>query len=364
VGWLLTRGHGARAGEVADAAGEVYSARGLALQAALTEAEGDMAGAEKLWAAEADRYESPRDLLTFHVRANLRNPRQFAKEADDARARIFPHGMRRFTQPPDGPAPAQGIFVRYRGSETVRRELHVADVVVAIEGWAAESSTQSDVFRPLATGTDVHLVVWREGHYVPVVLHSLPPTYRLPVEWEARDRGLEINTIESTYDGRGAEEWVRALLSAGSGQDAHRAPAVVAQLSWSTLPLLEPVLRQPADDAAFDHVMDALDQMAPWQYMRTTPILLDHLRAGPDRRRLRVLSRLGHTGFHPGVVDALLGTARDGSPPVRLAALSALGEIGFLAQPRLQEIQLLAGDKVFEARRDEAIRRIRVSQRY
>jgi hypothetical protein len=362
AGYLLTHGQAARAREIAAAAAEVYSYGGLALQAGVLESMGDATQAEEFWAAAAERYEEEADLLAFHVRQNLRVPAQFAEKAASARQRLFPKGLHRWTPPANAAVPPdQGVRIRYVDSELARQQLQACDIIVAIEGYAVESTAQAVTFRPMAHGTELQLVVWRAGQYLSVAPSAVPPAYKIGVDWEAINRSIEVSKEQRSYGGKAVAEWVQLLVSNASGQDGHRAPAVVARLGYHAVPLLEPVLREPPSDVALTRVLDAYKQMGSWYYLRSAPILLDWLKRGPTPRRLAVLPLLGNLGRYPGVVDALIEAARSSSDAqVRLAALDALGHVGAYAQARLPELEQMNGDAAFKGRLQTSLQRIRV----
>jgi len=365
VGYHLTHGHAARAREIAEAAAEVYSYGGLAAMAGLLEYMGDAKGAETVWSEISERYEKTKiALFEFYVRQNIRDPRAYVEESAEARALLFPRsGVHRWSAPADASvSPEQGLFITKLGSNLARARLQVGDIVVAMEGYAVESAAQAATLQPLAKRKTVRLMVWRQGRYLPVEIPALPPRYRIYTYWYAIDRSVEVDDWETSHDGKDVAEWVNLLAEGAPGQDGHRAAAVVAQLGFYAVPLLEPLLRDPPDDATFRRVTGALAQMDSWLYFRSTPILLDHLHKGPDLRRLAVLPLLGDVGLYPGVMDALLDTVRSGhTDAVRLAALSALGNIGATVQPRLGELEQLTGSPAFERRLQQVLQRIRLS---
>jgi hypothetical protein len=176
VNWLVhyyhDAGQRARALELAQMAGDVYSTGGLQTLGNELYRLGRREEARSVFARIRSRYEDERPLGLFYLRE--------AQRTDDARLRVraeallqdvFPGGfeaasLAQFTAPPE-----DGVMLNAFTVRAERLGLRRGDVIVAIDGQRVHNAAQYLWLRPAKDGDRLQLIVWRDGAYRELTLH-------------------------------------------------------------------------------------------------------------------------------------------------------------------------------------------------
>jgi tetratricopeptide (TPR) repeat protein len=154
------RGQLAKAAALADRAAATYSGRGLLTRARLHEWTGRLAEAERYYRLAYTRYDDPDELLGFLVRQHRRG-----MEVDALTWRVFPAGIARVTLPSLREPPTSGVEVAGVERLGERYNLHVNDIIVAVDGIQVQDLAQYYAAKSAGLDPVMRLVIWRDLQY-------------------------------------------------------------------------------------------------------------------------------------------------------------------------------------------------------
>jgi tetratricopeptide (TPR) repeat protein len=183
--WYRDHGRIERALELANAAAEVYSARGLLARASLYESLDRFDEAADDYIAVAERYDEPQHPMAFFYRmARVRKVAAYEPRLEEWTHDVFPAGLQ-----PIGPgdakqAPAHAVQVM-KDSELSRKfGIQAGDLIVGIDGWRVENVRQLYAVTAFSKDERIRYVLWRgtrldtearaPGRLLQVLLRSYP----------------------------------------------------------------------------------------------------------------------------------------------------------------------------------------------
>jgi hypothetical protein len=149
---------------VAKRAADVGSRGGLHTYQRLLEKLGRLDEAEQLAQAIKDRYDDPMELAALYAA----HPEHFGDKSIQASREAFPKGMTKVDLSHfQGPPTAGCVYTT--DSDLLRQGgLQPGDIVVAFDSYKIESMAQYNYVRALSADPRMHLIIWRNGHYLPM----------------------------------------------------------------------------------------------------------------------------------------------------------------------------------------------------
>jgi tetratricopeptide (TPR) repeat protein len=166
IGYYLRKGQTDKAREIADFAGEVYSAVGLTAKAAFFEQTSNYDGAFEWYAKIEERYKEPGPLLAFCARYKAQTgDSRFDSELQQRLKTLFPGGVEQVSLNNFQAAPTDGAV--FQGQNDVMRSfgLKHGDVIVAVGGIRTHTFAQYSYARDLLPTPELNLIVWQDGNY-------------------------------------------------------------------------------------------------------------------------------------------------------------------------------------------------------
>jgi len=168
--------------EIADAAGEVYSAAGLLAKAEFLEATGKPAEAFEWLVRNEERYNQSGPLLRFCARYKERTgDSRFDAELQKRMGQLFPQGVEKVSLADFKTPPSDGVIVRQENNLTRDAGLRAGDVIVATYGIRVHSFAQYGHARDSSDQAELALIVWQGGAYREIRAH--PPDHRFGVDF-------------------------------------------------------------------------------------------------------------------------------------------------------------------------------------
>jgi hypothetical protein len=162
--WMLRdyfeRGERAKANALADRAAGTGSGSGLLARARLYDWNGNPAAAEGYYRRAYERYDAPGYLLGFLLRQH-----RTGEEVDTLTWKVFPGGITRVTLPTLKEPPTSGVEVTGVQKLGERCNLHVHDIVVAVDGIRVQNLAQYYSAKTNSLDPVMHLVIWRDLKY-------------------------------------------------------------------------------------------------------------------------------------------------------------------------------------------------------
>jgi hypothetical protein len=182
--WLVTyledHGKADQALAIAQMAAEVYSFSGLDVMAQLMERRGKLKEAEDYFEKIAERYEDNAPLDGFYARQRAANP-EYEKRAAAGERRIFPDGIKKVALADFQASPTVGTILAGNNQYIAAAKLKQGDVVVALDGYRTDNSTQYQYVRGLSrSDVPLQLIVWDGSRYREVTAN--PPKRRFRVD--------------------------------------------------------------------------------------------------------------------------------------------------------------------------------------
>lgn len=182
VKYWLKKGQTGKARQIADDAGEVYSARGLESKAYFFEATSNYDGAFEWYAKEEERYDDSGPLVDFCERyKNLTGDSRFEPEVKKRVNKMFPHGMEKVSLADFHAPPTDGVSILQQGELLTAAGLRAGDVIVALNGTRTHTFNQYMFVRGLLAGPELDLIVWQGGNYHEI--KASPPDHRFGVDF-------------------------------------------------------------------------------------------------------------------------------------------------------------------------------------
>jgi tetratricopeptide (TPR) repeat protein len=166
VDYYLRKGQTDKAREIADFAGEVYSAAGLTAKASFLEQTTNYDGAFEWYAKNEERYKEPGPLLAFCARYKAQTgDSRFDVEVQKRSKTIFPGGMEPVSLNNFQAAPTDGAV--FQGQNDVMRSFGFkrGDVIVAVGGIRTHTFAQYSYARELSSSPELDLIVWQGDSY-------------------------------------------------------------------------------------------------------------------------------------------------------------------------------------------------------
>lgn len=163
--WLVMRLHAlgrtTEAKKIADEAYEVFSWSGIQTKLVLSEALGDLAGAEACAKAQAERYGDRGELAKFYGRhPDFAGAKDFRKNAE---AELFPGGLKKTVLAEWKGPPTAGILVTSESDLSKVAGLKAGAVIVALDGYRVETVDQYQYARTLKVDPLISLIIYQDN---------------------------------------------------------------------------------------------------------------------------------------------------------------------------------------------------------
>ena len=166
IRYYLKKGQREKAREIADFAGEVYSAVGLTAKAVFLEAITNYDGAFEWYAKSEDRYNEPGPVMAFCSRYQVQTgDSRFASELQKRLKIYFPKGMEKVSISDFSAAPTDGTAINGQNDLVRSAGLRRGDVIVAVGGIRTHSYAQYTYIRDLQPSPELALIVWQGNSY-------------------------------------------------------------------------------------------------------------------------------------------------------------------------------------------------------
>ena len=163
---FLRAGNVARAQQIADEAGEVYSSPGLKAKARFFELTSNYDGAFEWYAKLEERYNESAALVSFCVNYQARSgDTRFRPEVEKRQDKLFPAGLERVSLADFQGPPADGVRLGKTINPLLVTGLKEGDVIVAIYGVRTHTSDQYEYVRDGKTDPELDLIVWQDHSY-------------------------------------------------------------------------------------------------------------------------------------------------------------------------------------------------------
>ncbi len=180
INFYLKKGLSKKAREIADFAGEVYSAAGLTAKAVFLEATTNYDGAFEWFAKIEERYNEPGPLMAFCSRYGAKTgDSRFAPELQKRLNIYFPKGMEKVSIIDFSTAPTDGAAINGQNNQVRAAGLRRGDVIVAVGGVRTRSYAQYSYIRDIQPSGELTLIVWQNNGYHEI--KASPPNRRFGV---------------------------------------------------------------------------------------------------------------------------------------------------------------------------------------
>jgi tetratricopeptide (TPR) repeat protein len=177
VSYYLKKGDVAKARDIADFAGEVYSGNGLAAKALFMELTSNYDGAFEWYAKIEERYNQSYQLASFCVRyQDKTGDKRFDPELQKRIKTVFPRGIENAALNDFKGAPGEGVIVQTVTDLSRAAHLNKGDIIVALNGTRVYDFTQYLYARERLQTPDMDLIVWQNNEYHRI--HASPPNHR------------------------------------------------------------------------------------------------------------------------------------------------------------------------------------------
>jgi len=166
VRYYLKHGQPDKARQIADFAGEVYSARGLEAEALFFEMTSNYDEAFSWYAKNEERYDNSVPLLNFCLWYQARTGDQrFAPEVQKRMDKLFPKGIEKTSLNDFHGPPTDGVLIRQENKLLAAAGLKNGDVIVAVYGIRVHNMVQYAYGRVQQTTPELDLIVWQGNGY-------------------------------------------------------------------------------------------------------------------------------------------------------------------------------------------------------
>jgi hypothetical protein len=166
VKYWLKHHRTAKAGEIAEEAGDVYSAAGLNALAFFQEATSNYDGAFKTLANMEERYNDATPLLNFCIRYQAKTgDARFEAEMQKRIGKLFPNGMEKVSLADFKGPPTDGVAFRGESYAMHVTGLSISNVIVAVYGVRVHNTAQYVFGRTLKDTQELDLIVWQGDGY-------------------------------------------------------------------------------------------------------------------------------------------------------------------------------------------------------
>ncbi len=172
VKYWLKHNRTAKAGEIAEEAGNVYSGAGLSALAIFQEATSNYDGAFQTLANFEERYNQSCPLLNFCLRYKAQTgDSRFEPEFKKRVGKLFPNGFEKASLEDFKGPPADGVAFRGDSALMFSSGLKMTDVIVAVYGVRVHNVAQYTFGRTLKDTPELDIIVWQGDAY-----HELKPS--------------------------------------------------------------------------------------------------------------------------------------------------------------------------------------------
>ncbi|MDB6018210.1 MAG: hypothetical protein JWR19_2699 [Pedosphaera sp.] len=166
VVYFLKKGQIDKARQIADEAGEAYSALGLQAKATFFEKTTNYDGAFEWFAKIEERYSNSTYLVFFCDRyKNLTGDTRFVPELIKRLERVFPNGAEKVAVADFHRLPTDGVLIQRQSELLTAAGLQAGDVIVALNGTRTHTFLQYVYVRSLMPGPELDLIVCQRGKY-------------------------------------------------------------------------------------------------------------------------------------------------------------------------------------------------------
>jgi tetratricopeptide (TPR) repeat protein len=166
---------------IAEESANVYSSGGLRTMAMLREAQGRLKDAEAWLKRDSERYEQDEELHAFYHRNAKVEPR-YESRADALIAKHFPRGLVKVDSAQEKNPPRMGVTLPKATPEMTRAGIEQRAIVVAVDGFRVENTTQFHFIRAMTPDGPVALVVYQKAAYETRILTLVNRYFGLPLE--------------------------------------------------------------------------------------------------------------------------------------------------------------------------------------
>jgi len=181
VRYCIQHGQMAKARQIAEFGGEVYSASGLHAEGIYHEAILDYDGAFQWYAKNEERYDDASLLIDFCQRYHATTgSSRFDAELKKRLGKIFPDGMKNVSLGDFHAPPTDGVVFQEQSELMTQAGLSSGDVIVAVYGIRVHSERQYMLGRGLRSTPELDLIVWHHGAYREV--KASPPNHLFGVQ--------------------------------------------------------------------------------------------------------------------------------------------------------------------------------------
>ena len=181
VRYWLKHGRKAKASGIAQEAGEVYSASGLAAQAVYFELTSNYDSAFEWFAKSEERYGDSTPVINFCMRYKTKTgDSRFEPELEKRSGKLFPKGMEKVSLADFKNPPTDGVGFRGNSALMQAAGLKMTDVIVAVYGIRVHNVAQYSYGRALKDAPELDLIVWQGNGYHEIT--ASPPGHLFGVD--------------------------------------------------------------------------------------------------------------------------------------------------------------------------------------
>ena len=182
VQYYLKRNEIEKARQIADEAGEVYSAVGLEAKASFLDHTKNYEGAFEWYAKIEERYDNSGPLIAFCERyKKLTGDTRFDLEVKKRAEKIFSNGIERVTVADLHGPPSDGVLIKQQNSLLTAAGLRAGDVIVALAGTRTHTFSQYLYVRGSLEKQEMDLIVWQGSSYREI--KASPPNHKFGVDF-------------------------------------------------------------------------------------------------------------------------------------------------------------------------------------
>jgi hypothetical protein len=182
VRYYLKKGNTARARQIADEAGEVYSAIGLEAKGLFLEETGDYDGALGWYAKIEERYNDSGPVVAFCQRYKAKTgSAHFDRELQKRYDALFPKGIEKVSLADCKGRPKDGVLIKERSYLVKEAGLDRGDIIVAVYGIRVHDFKQYACARRFRDTPELELIVWHGNAYRE--FKPSPPDHRFQADF-------------------------------------------------------------------------------------------------------------------------------------------------------------------------------------
>lgn len=181
VRYYFKKGQTDKAREIADEAGEVYSAVGLRAAAVFQELAGNYDAAFEWYSKLEERYDDDSALVDFCVRYRAKTgSSRFDAKLQERVQKLFPKGMEPVSLNDFHAPPTDGVVFKEQSDLLTSARLKAGDVIVAVYGVRVHNTAQYTYGRGMRSTPELDLIVWQGDAYHEIT--ASPPDHLFGVD--------------------------------------------------------------------------------------------------------------------------------------------------------------------------------------